>query len=116
MSEFIEEAKVIEKAKVIEDTKAVVQSTRSVIQSMITLASAALGLVCALAWNDAIKTAMTRLLGDDKSLPGQFTYAVLATFLAVIVLLVLGKMAGKIGGEAVINHDATFKLKPAAKN
>jgi len=113
MSKFIEEAKVIENTKVIEETEAVVKSTRPVIQSMITLASAALGLVCALAWNDAIKTAMTRLLGDDKSIPGQFTYAVLATFLAVIVLLILGKMAGKIG-EAMINRDATFKLKTPA--
>ncbi len=78
---------------------------------MITLASAALGLVCALAWNDAIKTAMTKLLGDEKSIPGLFTFAVLATVLAVVVLLILGKMAGKIGGEAVINRDATFKLK-----
>jgi hypothetical protein len=55
---------------------------------------------------------MTKLLGDDKSIPGQFTYAVLATLFAVIVLFVLGKMAGKIGGEAVINRDAEFKLKP----
>src|SRR5258708_23288876 len=109
MSKFIEEAKEIEKEKVIEDAAAVARSTRSVIQSMITLASAALGLVCALAWNDAIKSVMRVLLGDDKSIPGQFTYAVLATLLAVIVLLILGKMAGKIGGEAVINRDATFK-------
>lgn len=114
MSKFIEEAKIIEETKVVEDAKAAVQSTRSVIQSMITLASAALGLVCALAWNDAIKTAMRKLLGDDQSIPGMFTYAVLATLLAVVVLFVLGKMAGKIGGEAAIDRDAEFKVKPQA--
>lgn len=51
---------------------------------MITLA-AALGLVCALAWNDAIKSAMKSFLGEDDSLAGLFTYAILATLIAVFV-------------------------------
>ncbi len=76
------------------------------IQSMITLASAALGLVCALAWNEAIKTAMKHLLGEDDSLAGLFTYAILATLLAVIVLLILARIAGRIGGEASIDREA----------
>jgi len=39
---------------------------------MITLAAGALGLVCALAWNDAIKSAMKSVLGEDDSLAGLF--------------------------------------------
>jgi len=73
---------------------------------MITLASAALGLVCALAWNEAIKSAMKEILGEDDSVAGLFTYAVLATILAVVVLLVLAKTAAKIGGEAAIEREA----------
>ncbi len=73
---------------------------------MITLAGAALGLVCALAWNDAIKAAMKELLGEDDSLAGLFIYASLATLVAVIVLLMLGKMAGRIGGEAAVSREA----------
>lgn len=73
---------------------------------MITLASAALGLVAALAWNDAIKAAMKELLGEDDSLAGVFTYAIIATAIAVIVVLVLSKMAGKIGGQAAIDREA----------
>lgn len=83
-----------------------VEQTKAIVQSMITLASAALGLVAALAWNDAIKAAMKELLGEDDSLAGVFTYAIIATAIAVIVVLVLSKMAGKIGGEAAISREA----------
>lgn len=83
-----------------------VEQSKAVIQSMITLAGAALGLVCALAWNDAIKAAMKEMLGEDDSLTGLFIYAGLATLVAVIVLIALGRMAGKIGGEAAISREA----------
>lgn len=83
-----------------------IEQSKAVIQSMITLAGAALGLVCALAWNDAIKAAMKAVLGEDDSVPGLFTYAVLATLVAVFVLLALGRIAGKIGGEAAISREA----------
>lgn len=79
---------------------------RATIQSMITLASAALGLVCALAWNDAIKSAMKAVLGEDDSLAGLFTYAILATVVAVVVLLTLAKASAKVGGEAAISREA----------
>jgi hypothetical protein len=83
-----------------------VEQTRATIQSMITLASAALGLVCALAWNEAIKTAMKEWLGTDESIAGLFTYAVLATVIAVVVLLILAKASAKVGGEAAIAREA----------
>ena len=73
---------------------------------MITLAAAALGLVCALAWNDAIKLAMKSILGEDDSIAGLFIYAVLATLLAVFVLLALARAAARIGGEAAISREA----------
>ena len=82
------------------------EQTKAIIQSMITLASAALGLVAALAWNDAIKAAMKSILGEDDSLAGVFTYAILATAIAVIVVVVLSRLAGKIGGEAAISREA----------
>ena len=82
-----------------------IEQSKAIVQSMITLASAALGLVCALAWNEAIKSAMKEILGEDDSVAGLFTYAVLATILAVVVLLVLAKTAAKIGGEAAIDRE-----------
>ena len=83
-----------------------IAQTKAIIQSMITLAASALGLVCALAWNEAIKSAMKALLGEDDSLAALFTYAILATLLAVFVLLVLAKAAAKIGGEAAVTREA----------
>jgi len=83
-----------------------IEQSKAIVQSMITLASAALGLVCALAWNDAIKSAMKELLGEGEGLTGLFTYAVLATLIAVFVLLALAKTAAKIGGDAAISREA----------
>jgi len=78
---------------------------RVFIQTMIALASASLGLVAALAWNEAIKATLAMLgLGDD--LVGLYTYAILATVLAILVLIWLGRVASRIGGEAAITREA----------
>lgn len=78
---------------------------KAMIQTMITLASASLGLVAALAWNEAIKATLNRL-GMGESLAGLYSYAILATALAVIVLSVLGRLAARIGGEATFAREA----------
>ena len=80
--------------------------TRIIIQTMITLASAALGLVAALAWNEAIKETIARVLGKDEGLLGLYIYAVLATAVAIAVLLILARAAARLGGEAAINREA----------
>ena len=79
---------------------------RMVLQTMITLASAAFGLVAALAWNEAIKATIAELLGEADDLVGLYIYAVLATVLAVVVLLLLARTAARVGGEAVITREA----------
>lgn len=80
-------------------------NARVFIQTMIALASASLGLVAALAWNEAIKATLA-MLGLGDSLAGLYAYAILATALAVIVLVWLGKLASKVGGDAAINREA----------
>ena len=78
---------------------------RAMVQTMIALASASLGLVAALAWNEAIKATLALLdLGDD--LVGLYTYAIVATLIAILVLVYLGKLASRIGGDAVIEREA----------
>ena len=78
---------------------------RAFIQTMVALASASLGLVAALAWNEAIKATLAKLgLGDD--LAGLYTYAILATVIAVVVLSLLGKASAKLGGEATFQREA----------
>lgn len=78
---------------------------RAMVQTMITLASASLGLVAALAWNEAIKATLTKLgLGED--LAGLYTYAILATVIAIVVLALLGRIAARIGGDAAFVREA----------
>ncbi|HZI18882.1 MAG TPA: DUF5654 family protein [Pyrinomonadaceae bacterium] len=80
--------------------------TRVLLQTMITLASASLGLVAALAWNEAIKSTIRKLLGEDDSLAALYAYAILATLVAVVVLVVLARAAARVGGDAVISREA----------
>jgi uncharacterized membrane protein len=82
------------------------ETTKMILQSMIALASAALGLVAALAWNDAIKETIKQLMTDDDSLSAKYAYAIMATVIAVIVVLVLSRLASKVGGEAAIQREA----------
>ena len=77
-----------------------------IFQSLIALASGALGLVAALAWNEAIKATIKKIFGEDDSLTGMYVYAVTATIIAVIVVLFLTKLASKVGGEAVVTREA----------
>ena len=78
---------------------------RATIQTMIALASASLGLVAALAWNEAIKATLA-LLGLGDSLAALYTYAILVTLLAVLVLAALARAASRIGGEAAFQREA----------
>lgn len=78
---------------------------RSFLQTMITLATASLGLVAALAWNDAIKATFKKILGAADDLGALYTYAALATVLSIVVVGVLSWLSARVGGEAVINRE-----------
>ncbi|MBY0392302.1 MAG: DUF5654 family protein, partial [Novosphingobium sp.] len=58
-----------------------------------------------LAWNEAIKATLS-LLGMGDSLAGLYSYAIVATVLAVTVLTILGRISSRIGAEAVIQREA----------
>ena len=75
------------------------------LQTIIALASASLGLVAALPWSDAIKATVQKIAGDD-SLAGVYPYAILATVLAVVVLVALGRPASRNAGEAAFLREA----------
>lgn len=83
-----------------------VLDVRVFVQTMITLASASLGLVAALAWNEAIKETIKKVLGEQSGLAGLYIYAIVATVLAVVVLTVLARIASRLGGEVAINREA----------
>jgi hypothetical protein len=79
---------------------------RVMLQTMITLASASLGLVAALAWNEAIQATIKQVFGTSESLAGLYTYAILATILAVVVLTQLARAAARVGGEVTLQREA----------
>lgn len=78
---------------------------RAFIQTMIALASASLGLVAALAWNEAIKATLAKL-GLGESLAGLYAYAIIATVVAVAILIWLGRIASRVGGDAAFQREA----------
>ncbi len=69
-------------------------SNRSVyLQTMISLASAAFGVVAALAWNSAITALVRQIFGSGAQVISLFLYAIVITIIAVIVMVNLGKVA-----------------------
>jgi len=69
-------------------------SNRSVyLQTMISLASAAFGVVAALAWNGAITALVKQIFGEGGQIVSLFLYAIVITVIAVIVMVNLGKVA-----------------------
>ena len=81
-------------------------SPRMFVQTMITLASASLGLIAALAWNEAIREAIRPVLGERGGLVGLYADVVAATVLAVAGPVALARAAARVGGEAAIVREA----------
>lgn len=79
---------------------------RVMLQTMITLASASLGLVAALAWNEAIKATIKQVFGTSESLAGLYTYAILATVLAVVVLTLLARASARVGADVAFPRES----------
>jgi hypothetical protein len=68
---------------------------------MISLASAALGVVAALAWNAAITELFKQLLPGASAIAGLFVYAIVVTIIAVLVMVNLARAAERAGGTPV---------------
>jgi hypothetical protein len=67
---------------------------------MIALASAAFGVVAALAWNSAITALVKQIFGSGAQIVSLFIYAIVVTILAVIVMVQLGKLAERTAPPA----------------
>jgi hypothetical protein len=67
---------------------------------MIALASAAFGVVAALAWNSAITALVKQIFGSGAQIVSLFIYAIIVTILAVIVMVNLGKLAERNAPKA----------------
>ncbi|MDR2698628.1 MAG: DUF5654 family protein [Candidatus Methanoplasma sp.] len=63
------------------------------------LITAAFGLVAALAWNDAIQTAVKMFFNSDNEIWGKLIYAVLVTILAVVMVILISRSAKKLSDQ-----------------
>jgi hypothetical protein len=72
-----------------------------VVATMISLASAAFGVVAALAWNTAITTAFAVAFGTAAKIWALFVYAVVVTLIGVFVIVLLGRLAARIKAQPI---------------
>ncbi len=70
--------------------------------TMISLATAAFGLVAALAWNSFITELVKTALPGQSGLTELLIYAVVITIIALIVIVSLGKLAERSGGKSAV--------------
>lgn len=68
---------------------------KSLLKQVTVLATTAFGLVAALAWNGAIQALFVQIFGTSSSLPAMFSYAIVVTIIAVVVVFYLSKMTAK---------------------
>lgn len=66
------------------------------LSAMISLASAALGVVAALAWNSAITELFKQFLGRASGIVGLFLYAIIVTVIAVFVMTNMARAAKRL--------------------
>lgn len=74
------------------------------VSTVVALLSSAVGFVAAFAWNDAIKgwLSSAELFKSSDTNVRNFTYAIVATVFAVIVIAILGIVNGRIKGKSLI--------------
>jgi hypothetical protein len=73
--------------------------TREVLETTLQLATAAFGLVAALAWNDAIQTLFASLFGEAADITAKFLYAGVVTLIVVLVTIRLGRLKERVVRE-----------------
>ncbi|MBU1146476.1 hypothetical protein KKD80_02935 [Patescibacteria group bacterium] len=67
-----------------------------IIEKISVLATASLGLVAALAWNEAILELFKYIFGEQGTLAAKFLYALIVTLLVVYITIKLGHVINKL--------------------
>lgn len=74
-------------------TKRVTGATREVTAQILNLATSSLGLVAALAWNDAVQSIFKEYFPTGSGIVAKLIYAVIVSVLIVIITINLTKLA-----------------------
>jgi len=73
--------------------------TKLIMETILGLITTAFAFVAGLAWNDAIQKLIESVIGTGDALPSLFIYAIVVTIVAVIVTVLIARVAGKMGVE-----------------
>ena len=73
--------------------------TKLIMETILGLITTAFAFVAGLAWNEAIQKLIEQFIGTGDALPSLFIYAIVVTVVAVIVTVILARVAGKMGIE-----------------
>ncbi len=73
--------------------------TKLIMETILGLITTAFAFVAGLAWNDAIQKLIESVIGTGDALPSLFVYAIVVTIVAVLVTVILARVAGKMGVE-----------------
>jgi hypothetical protein len=71
-----------------------------ILEKLSGLVTAGLGLVAALAWNDAIQGLFKLIFGEQSNLLAKFLYALIITILIVLLTINFGRVINKIKERA----------------
>ena len=71
--------------------------SKLIMETILGLITTAFAFVAGLAWNDAIQKLIEQFIGTGDALPSLFIYAIVVTVVAVIVTVLLARVAGKMG-------------------
>lgn len=85
--------------------------TKEVVRQVLTLMTAAFGLVAALAWNEAIQTLVNKYLSFTAggAVISKFVYAIVVTFLLVLITAQLARLRERLHLE---DEEEQAKKKP----
>ena len=71
--------------------------SKMIMETMLTLITAAFAFVAGLAWNEAIQKLIEEFYTAGGAVTGLLIYAVIVTIVAVVVTVLLARIAGKMG-------------------
>ncbi|MBQ2666398.1 MAG: hypothetical protein IJF99_06445 [Methanobrevibacter sp.] len=70
-----------------------------IMETILALITTAFAFVAGEAWNSAIQKLIENVIGTGDALPSLFTYAIIVTIIAVIVTVLIARIAGRMGVE-----------------
>ena len=73
-----------------------------IMETILALITTAFAFVAGEAWNSAIQKLIETVIGTGDALPSLFTYAIVVTIIAVIVTVLIARIAGRMGVDTEI--------------